>query len=168
MPGDANTTPITQRQAIAHCSKAQEYLAQQNTPLEIGDHNAAAGTAIDAGINAADAVAGMNLGRRWKGAHEQAARFVAGAGVDGRDDAKELRRLLPLKTQAQYSSDSISPRKATACVEGVRRAVAVAPRPPPGAASTATLLTAARLLADTVCVTDNSRPQKQGECQQPR
>jgi hypothetical protein len=128
MPGDANTTPITRRQAAAHCSKAQEYLRAAEHALEIGDHNAAAGTAIDAGINAADAVAGMNLGRRWKGAHEQAARFVAGAGVDGRDVAKELRRLLPLKTQAQYSSDPIPRRKATACVEAARRAVAVAAR----------------------------------------
>jgi hypothetical protein len=125
---DTNTTLITPRQAVVHFGKAQEYLRAAEHALGIGDHNAAAGTAIDAGTNAADAVAGMNLGRRWKGPHEQAARFVAGAGVEGRDVAKELRRLLQFKTQAQYSSDPIAPRKATACVEAARRAVAVAAR----------------------------------------
>jgi hypothetical protein len=73
VPGDAHTTPITQRQAIAHCIWAQEFLRAAEHALGIGDHNAAAGTAIDTGINAADAVAGRNLGRRWKGAHEPAA-----------------------------------------------------------------------------------------------
>ena len=60
MAGDAETTPITRREAVAHCRKAQEYLRAAEHSLEVGDHSAAAGTAIDAGINAADAVAGMN------------------------------------------------------------------------------------------------------------
>ncbi len=51
----------------------------------------------------ADAVAGVNLGRRWKGLHEQASQFVASAGVDGTALAKELRQLLPLKTQSHHS-----------------------------------------------------------------
>ncbi len=83
-------------------------------------------TAIDAGVNAADAIAGVNLGRRWKGPHDQAAKFVAGAGVDGREVAKHLRRLLPLKTQSHYTSTLISRGKAEACVDSARRAVAVA------------------------------------------
>ena len=90
--------------------------------------NAAAGTAIDAGINAADAVPGVNLGRRWKGPHEQAAQFVAGAGIDGREVAKYLRRLLPLKTQSHYRSAPITRSKADACVDAARRAVVVADR----------------------------------------
>lgn len=98
------------------------------TSLEIGDLNAAAGNAIDAGINAADAVAGVNLGRRWKGAHEQASQFVSGAGADGRDVAKQLRRLLPLKTQSHYSAEPVSRAKATAWVDTARRAVVIARR----------------------------------------
>ena len=70
----------------------------------------------------------MNLGRRWKGPHEQAAQFVAGAGVDGREVAKQLRRLLPLKTQAQYTSKPVTRSKATSCVEAARRAVTIARR----------------------------------------
>lgn len=119
---------ISRADAAAHCRQAEEYLRAAEHSLEIGDFNAAAGTAIDAGINAADAVAGMNLGRRWKGAHEQAAQFVAGAGIDGRDAAKELRRLLPLKTQSHYSSKPVTRAKATSCVDSARRAVVIARR----------------------------------------
>ncbi len=123
-----DAVPLTRADAIAHCDQAGEYLRAAEHSLEIGDLNAATGTAIDAGINAADAVAGINLGRRWKGAHEQASRFVAGAGVDGRDVAKELRRLLPLKTQSQYSAARVSLTKATSSVDAARRAVAIARR----------------------------------------
>ena len=123
-----DSVAISRADAVAHCRQAEEYLRAAAYSLSIGDYNAAAGTAIDAGINAADAVAGMNLGRRWKGPHEQAAQFVAGAGADGRGVAKELRRLLPLKTQAQYSSTPVTRSKATSCVEAARRAVAIARR----------------------------------------
>jgi hypothetical protein len=119
---------ITKADAVAHCRQAEEYLRAAEHSLELGDYNAAAGTAIDVGINAADAVAGLNLGRRWKGAHEQASQFVARAGVDGRDLAKELRRLLPIKTQAQYSSRPVTRSKAEQCVQAARRAVAIARR----------------------------------------
>jgi hypothetical protein len=69
---------ISKADAVAHCFQAEEYVRAAEHSLEIADYNAAAGTAVDAGINAADAVAGFNLGRRCKGAHEQASQFVAG------------------------------------------------------------------------------------------
>jgi hypothetical protein len=119
---------ITKAEAVAHSRQAEEYLRAAEHSLGIADYNATAGTAIDAGINAADAVAGVNLGRRWKGPHEQAAQFVAGAGVDGRDVAKALRRLLPIKTQAQYSSRPVTRSKAEQCVQAARRAVSIARR----------------------------------------
>lgn len=119
---------ISRADALAHCRQAEEYLRAAEHSLEIGDLNAAAGTAIDAGINAADAVAGVNLGRRLKGAHEQASQFVSRAGVDGRDVAKQLRRLLPLKTQSHYSAEPVSRAKAAASVDAARRAVAIARR----------------------------------------
>jgi HEPN domain-containing protein len=123
-----DSVAITKADAVAHCRQAEEYLRAAEHSLAIGDYNAAAGTAVDAGINAADAVAGINLGRRWKGAHEQAAQFVARAAVDGQDVAKYLRRLLPVKTQAQYSSRPVTRSKAEQCVHAARRAVAVARR----------------------------------------
>jgi hypothetical protein len=123
-----DSVAVNKADAVAHCRQAEEYLRAAEHSLEIADYNAATGTAIDAGINAADAVAGINLGRRWKGPHEQAAQFVAGAGVDGQDVGKELRRLLPLKTRAQYSSRPVTRSKAEQCVQAARRAVAIARR----------------------------------------
>lgn len=60
------TVPAEPHDAIAHQEQAEEYPRAANHCLIQGDFNAAAGTAVDAGINAADAVAGMNLGLRWK------------------------------------------------------------------------------------------------------
>jgi hypothetical protein len=122
------TVAITIAQALAHHRQAEEYLRAAQHCLSISDFNAAAGTAVDAGINAADAVAGMNLGQRWKGPHEQAADFVAKAGTDGKQVARELRRLLPLKTQSHYDATAISKSKATSAVAAAERAVTVAAR----------------------------------------
>jgi HEPN domain-containing protein len=119
---------ISRADAVAHCRQAEEYLRAAEHSLAIGDYNAAAGIAIDAGINAADAVAGVNLGRRWKGPYEQASQFVAGAGDDGREIAKELRRLLPLKTQSHYDASRVKQSTAEGCVAAARRSVAIARR----------------------------------------
>ena len=124
----AQTVPISPGEAAAHLGQAEEYLRAAQHSLSIGDHNAAAGTAVDAGINAADAVAGMNLGQRWKGPHEQAADFVAKAGAEGKEVARELRRLLPLKTQSHYDAAAVTTVKARAAVTAAERAVAVARR----------------------------------------
>lgn len=124
----AQTVPVTAHEAVAHRGQADEYLRAAKHSLSIGDFNAATGTAVDAGINAADAVAGMNLGRRWKGAHEQAADFVAKAGAEGKEVARELRRLLPLKTQSHYDASAVTEPKARSAVTAAERAVAVAHR----------------------------------------
>lgn len=81
------TVPAEPRDAIAHQEQAEGHLRAAQYCLIQGDVNAAAGTAVDAGITAADAVAGMNLGQRWKGPHEQAADFVAKAGEEGKEVA---------------------------------------------------------------------------------
>ena len=129
MPRSApQTVPVTPEQAVAHAQQAEEYLRAAQHALSTGDFNAAAGTAVDAGINAADAVAGMNLGQRWKGPHDQAADFAARAGREGREVARELRRLLPMKTLAHYDPAPVSPARARAAVAAAERAVAVAHR----------------------------------------
>jgi hypothetical protein len=124
----ANTIAIGRSEALAHKLQAEEYLRAAQYSLSIGDFNAAAGAAVDAGINAADAVAGMNLGQRWKGPHEQAADFVAKAGDEGREVARELRRLLPLKTQSHYDAAAVTEAKARTAVAAAVRSVAVAHR----------------------------------------
>ena len=122
------TVPVTPREAVAHLRQAEEYLRAAQHALSIGDFNAAAGTAVDAGINAGDAVAGMNLGQRWKGPHEQAADYVARAGAEGKEVARELRRLLPLKTRSHYDAAAVTESKARTAVTAAERAVAVARR----------------------------------------
>lgn len=122
------TVPVEPRDAVAHEEQAEEYLRAAQHSLIGGDFNAATGTAVDAAINAADAVAGMNVGLRWKGPHEQAADFVAKAGHEGKEIARELRRLLPLKTQAHYEPGQVSATKARGAVVAAERAVAIARR----------------------------------------
>jgi uncharacterized protein (UPF0332 family) len=129
MPRSApQTVPITPREAVAHLRQAEEYLRAAQHSLSIGDFNAAAGTAVDASINAADAVAGMNLEHRWKGPHDQAAEYVSRAGTEGKEIARELRRLLPLKTQSHYDAATVTEAKARSAVAAAERAVAVARR----------------------------------------
>ncbi|MGI9003345.1 MAG: HEPN domain-containing protein [Pseudonocardia sp.] len=122
------TVPVEPHDAVAHQQQAEEYLRAAQHCLLQGDLNAAAGTAVDAGINAADAVAGMNLGQRWKGPHEQAADFVAKAGDEGKEVARELRRLLPLKTQSHYEPAQVSATKARGAVAAAERVVSIARR----------------------------------------
>lgn len=129
MPRDTrNTVPVTPDEARAHAAQSEEYLRCAEDALSRGDANAAAGTAVDAGINAADAVAGLNLGMRWKGTHEQAAGHVEKAGPEGKEVARELRRLLPVKTRAHYDAAPVSATKAGEAVAAAQRAVAVARR----------------------------------------
>jgi hypothetical protein len=127
-PSEGQTVALSAGEAIAHRLQAAEYLRAAQYSLSVDDFNAAAGASVDAGMNAADAVAGMNLGQRWKGPHDQAAGFVAKAGREGKEVARELRRLLPLKTQAHYEATAVSAAKARAAVAAAERAVAVAHR----------------------------------------
>ena len=73
--------------------QAEEYLRAAQHSFLHGDFNAATGTAVDAGINAADAVAGMNVGLRWKGPHEQAADLweLYSVGRESTPDAAQWR-----------------------------------------------------------------------------
>lgn len=48
------------------------------------------------------------------------------AGPDGANVAKDLRRLLPLKTKAEYEPDAVAPGMASKAVERAQRCVAIA------------------------------------------
>lgn len=50
------------------------------------------------------------------------------AGPDGAEVERELRRLLPLKTNAEYEPDDIAPSVASKAVERAQRCAAVARR----------------------------------------
>ncbi len=123
-------------QARSYLAKAEEYLAASENELEAERGIAATSTAIHAAINAADAVCGVRLGRRAAGQdHDRAGDLLKEAGKDGAEVNKDLRRLLPMKTKAEYDPDSIpipaaskAVGRAHRCVAVARRVVASAPR----------------------------------------
>jgi hypothetical protein len=123
--GAGDAIVVTSAEAVAHHGQAEEYLRSAEAALLRGDHNAASGHAVDAAINAGDAVAGASIGQRWKGAHDQASAFVASSGMQGKEVARELRRLIPLKNKAHYEAAGISSSTAVSAVAAARRAVRV-------------------------------------------
>lgn len=90
---------------------------------------AATSLAIQAGINAADAVAGIRIGQRGAGQdHDEALVLLRTAGPDGNAVAKELGRLLAMKARAEYEPDDIGKAGASKAVERALRIVEVARR----------------------------------------
>ncbi|HNH95042.1 MAG TPA: hypothetical protein PLY51_05710, partial [Microthrixaceae bacterium] len=108
---------------------AREFAEAAASDLQAGRNIAATSLAIHAGINAADAVCGARLAKRAAGEdHDQVLGLLGQAGPDGAEVARDLRRLLPLKTKAEYEPDDIAPSIAAKAVERARRCAAVAQR----------------------------------------
>jgi hypothetical protein len=127
VPRPMRTRPVTNAQVGAYANKAQEYGEAASNELDSERHIAATSLAIHAAINAADAVCGARLGKRAAGEdHDQVLTLLKQAGPDGSAVAKELRRLLPLKTKAEYEPDDIAAGVARKAVERSQRCVAVA------------------------------------------
>lgn len=116
------TKSVSLIQARAYSSKSQEFSDAAESELLAGRFIAACSLAIHAGINAADAVCGARLGQRAAGEdHDQVLVLLGQSGLDGAEVERELRRLLPLKTKAEYEPDEIAESVATKAVErGVR------------------------------------------------
>ncbi len=129
MARQARTRKVTAAQARSYLAKAEEYLAASESELEAKRPIAATSLAIHATINAADAVCGVRLGKRAAGQdHDRAGELLKEAGRDGAELNKDLRRLLPMKTKAEYDPDNISLSAASKAVERAQRCVAVARR----------------------------------------
>jgi HEPN domain-containing protein len=123
------TRATTLAQASAYLSKSEEYVAAAERELGERLNIAATSLAIHAAINAADAVCGIRLGKRSGGQnHEEVLGLLDTAGADGKELAKELGRLLPLKTKAEYDHIDVSTADAGRAVERARRSVAIARR----------------------------------------
>lgn len=127
MPKPMRTKPVSGAQVRAYAGKAEEYADAAASEIEAGRYIAATSLAIHAGINAADAVCGARLGERAAGEdHDQVLTLLRQAGPDGTKVEKELRRLLPLKTKAEYEPDDVAPGVAAKALERARRCVAIA------------------------------------------
>ena len=123
------TRAVTASQARRYLAKAQEYADAASSELDAGRGIAATSLAIHAAINAADAVCGVRLGERAAGQdHDQVLALLKTAGKDGAEVEKNLRRLLPLKTKAEYDPDDIPLSTASRAVDRAQRCVAAARR----------------------------------------
>jgi len=125
----ARTKPVSAAQVRSYAAKAEEFVEAAASDLAAGRNIAATSLAIHAGINSADAVCGARLGKRAAGQdHDQVLDLLREAGPDGAEVERELRRLLPLKTKAEYEPDDIAPAVAAKAVERAQRCAAVARR----------------------------------------
>ena len=127
VPKPMRTRPVTAAQVRAYADKAQEYAEAAASELESERYIAATSLAIHAAINAADTVCGARLGQRAAGEdHDHVRALLKQAGSDGSNVEKDLRRLLPLKTKAEYEPDSVARGAATKAVERAQRCVTIA------------------------------------------
>ncbi len=129
----ANTRPASAADADAYLAKAAEFLRAAQDALHLGNHTAATGNAVHAGIAAADAIAVARSGSIWRGPHDQASLHLERSGADGKQAARHLRRLIPLKTRAEYDPAPVRAVDARAAVTAAERMVGIAEaaiRPP--------------------------------------
>ncbi len=112
--------------AVAHANKAAEFLRAARDAFDLGHHTAATGNAVHAGIAAADAIAAVKLGTVWRGDHHQAADHVESARPEGPGAARQLRRLLGLKSRAEYDPTPIPRATAEKALRAADRIVTVA------------------------------------------
>ena len=102
----------------AHLAKACEFLESAETNLTAHRWNAAAADAVVCGINAKDAICLSLTGTTRKSDnHAAALAELRAAGRTGADVEPTLRRLLNLKTRAQYQTDTITHQQAQRAVE---------------------------------------------------
>jgi len=109
------------RVARAYLDVADLALAE-DSPGEFA--NVAAGTAVLAGIAAADAICGFRLGQRHRGEdHRGATRLLEQATPDGKTLAGHLARLLGAKDTAHYGIALIGVSDARAAIRRARSLV---------------------------------------------
>jgi len=129
VPKASRTRTVSASQVRDYLEKAEEFHAAASDELAAERFIAATSLAIHAAINAADAVTGARTGRRAAGQdHEEVRSLLRESGKDGAEVEKDLGRLLPLKTKAEYEPDDVSASEAKRAVERAGRCVAIAKR----------------------------------------
>jgi hypothetical protein len=113
-------------EAQAYLDKAQEFLRAARDSLDLSNNTAAVGNAVHAGIAAADALSAARTRTVWRGEHAQAAAHVEAAGEEGKQAARHLRRLLPMKTRAEYDPTPMRAADARTAVQAAERVVVLA------------------------------------------
>ena len=127
-PRPLRARPVSAAQIRAYAGKAQEFADAAISELAAGRFIAASSLAVHAGINA-HAVCGARIGQRAAGDdHGQVLVLLGEAGRDGAEVERELRRLLPLKTTAEYEPDDVAQSTAARAVERATRCAQIAQR----------------------------------------
>lgn len=127
MPKQTRTKTVSADQVNAYADKSGEFAAAAASELDAGRYVSATSLAIHAAISAADAVCGARLGRRAAGqSHDEALVLLRQAGPDGAAVARDLGRLLPLKTRAEYEPRAIARGDAAKAVERAKKCATVA------------------------------------------
>lgn len=129
MSRQSTTRSASPRDARAYLAKAKEFLQASTDSLGRENFVATAGNAVHAGIAAADAVSAARAGTVWTGEHGQSPSHLEKAGgTDGRQAARQLRRLLPLKSRAAYDPTPTTRAEARQAHQAAERIVAIAER----------------------------------------
>lgn len=110
-----------------HLAKSREFLTAAEVELAGELYSAAASSAVLAGINAKDAVCYRLTGRTGKtDNHRAAVTELANAGPAGKRLESTFRRLIEMKTAAQYQPTPVSHANAERAVEWATRIVEAA------------------------------------------
>ncbi len=127
MPKASRTKPVSVDQVAAYVAKSEEFADSAADEFKSQRYIASTSLAIHAAINAADAVCGARLGRRAAGQdHHEVLSLLREAGADGVALAKDLKRLLPLKTQVEYEPGAVAQGVASKALERAKRCVGIA------------------------------------------
>ena len=121
-----HTRVVLPNEARAYHAVAVEFLHAARESLGASNYHAAVSNAVHAGIAAANAIAAILTGAIWRGAHDQAARYLEQAGTEGRQGSSHLRRLLPLKNQAEYDPAPMPKGKAEGALRAAERLITIA------------------------------------------
>lgn len=126
------TTAMTANDVRVRAKHAHTFLATLDLVNDLGTDAGITSTAnvlgvlaVNASIAASDAICGFALGKRAAGdAHDEAVRLLTTATVNGARYAKDLRRVLSVKSDVQYSPIFLSDTRATEISRWARRLVA--------------------------------------------
>ena len=127
MPKETRARRVTAGQTRTYLGKSEEFLTAARESLEAGHSLAATSLAVHAGISACDAICGARTGQRAAGAdHGQAVTLLGRAGREGKDAARLLTRLMPLKNRAEYEPQDVPKASAARAVDQAERIVQIA------------------------------------------
>jgi hypothetical protein len=122
------TRPASASDAAACLAKSKEFLRPAQDSLELGNRTAATGNAVHAGIAASDAISAALSGAVSQGEHADAPAHLDSIGGEATAAARQLRQLLPLKSQAEYDPRPIPAKPARRAVTAAERLAAIAER----------------------------------------